>query len=292
MKNRIRYNGIIASHPGSYIEDFLEDTGMSIEELSQKSDIDLETLNKFLNAEIEVNEEIAQKLETVTGFSVKMLFGFQELYYKELEQIELLKIKVNSKLFSTVIYILKQFKELSTMQLQKLTYYVQAWSLVFLGYPLFDENFQAWANGPVCPELYKFHAKKFSLSIEDMIDIEPPELNNNEKIIINAIIKRYGQMTGQELSNLTHSERPWLEARENTPIGEKSTAIISKDVMQDYYGAFSKTMNKYLSASFDEMFYIFSKIQNNIHFDIYEIYKNLSQPKNFKIKFEYKKNTY
>ena len=48
-------------------------------------------------------------------------------------------------------------------------------------------------------------------------------------------------MTGQELSNLTHSERPWLEARENTPIGEKSTAIISKDVMQDYYGAFSKT---------------------------------------------------
>ena len=240
------YNNIIATHPGGFIESFLEDVGMSIEELSKKSNIDINLLKQFINGEIEVNDEIAQKLYPVTGIDPDMLISFQELYYDKLEQIKELKNKVDSKLFSTVIYILEKFKEISTMQMQKLVYYTQAWSLVFLGYPLFCEDFQAWANGPVCPELYEFHAKRFLISIDDMTDIQPPKLEDKEKKIINAVIKKYGKMTGQELSDLTHTERPWIEARGNAPVGDKSTAIISKDTMQDYYGAFSKTMNEYL----------------------------------------------
>lgn len=29
--------------------------------------------------------------------------------------------------------------------------YCQAWSLVWDDTPLFEEDFQAWTNGPVCP---------------------------------------------------------------------------------------------------------------------------------------------
>ena len=246
MPNSVMYNNIIATHPGGFIESFLEDVGMSIEELSQKSNIEINLLKQFINGEIEVNEEIAQKLYPVTGIAPHMLISFQDLYYTKLAQIEFLKTTVDSKLFSAVIYILEQVKEISTLQIQKLVYYIQAWSLVFLSRPLFDENFQAWANGPVVPELYDFHAQRFLISIEDMIDIQPPKLADEEKKIINAVLKRYGNMTGQELSDLTHKERPWIEARGNTPIGDKSKAIISKDIMQDYYGAFSKTMNKYI----------------------------------------------
>lgn len=41
------------------------------------------------------------------------------------------------------------------LKLQKICYYAQAWSLIFDGEPLFHEEFQAWAHGPVCPELWK-----------------------------------------------------------------------------------------------------------------------------------------
>ncbi len=40
------------------------------------------------------------------------------------------------------------------MKLQKLCYYCQAWYLAWNNEPLFDEEFEAWASGPVCKELY------------------------------------------------------------------------------------------------------------------------------------------
>ena len=51
-----------------------------------------------------------------------------------------------ANVFDTAKYILEQSGSMSTMKLQKLCYYSQAWSLVWDDSPLFDEDFQAWAN--------------------------------------------------------------------------------------------------------------------------------------------------
>ena len=64
-------------------------------------------------------------------------------------------------------YILRKIGPTTTMKLQKLVYYCQAWSLAWDDKPLFDEDFEAWANGPVCPELFKHHKGKFTLEAED-----------------------------------------------------------------------------------------------------------------------------
>ena len=63
-----------------------------------------------------------------------------------------------ANVFDVAKYILEKLGTLSTMKLQKLCYYCQAWSLVWDDTPLFDEKFEAWANGPVCRELF-FHTK-------------------------------------------------------------------------------------------------------------------------------------
>lgn len=55
-----------------------------------------------------------------------------------------------ANVFDVAKYILEKLGTLSTMKLQKLCYYCQAWSLVWDDTPLFDEKFEAWANGPVC----------------------------------------------------------------------------------------------------------------------------------------------
>lgn len=56
--------------------------------------------------------------------------------------------------FDVAEYILQKLGEVTTMKLQKLVYYCQAWSLVWDEQPLFEDDFQAWANGPVCPALF------------------------------------------------------------------------------------------------------------------------------------------
>ena len=51
--------------------------------------------------------------------------------------------------------ILKHQGAMTTWKLQKLCYYSQAWSLVWDDEPLFTEKIEAWANGPVIPDLYQ-----------------------------------------------------------------------------------------------------------------------------------------
>jgi len=49
------------------------------------------------------------------------------------------------------------------MKLQKLVYYSQAWALVWDEEPLFTERVEAWANGPVVPDLYREHKGLFKV---------------------------------------------------------------------------------------------------------------------------------
>ena len=68
--------------------------------------------------------------------------------------------KIMATVFDVAKYVLKQLGSITTMKLQKLVYYCQAWSLGWDGKPLFGENFEAWANGPVCPELFHKHQEQ------------------------------------------------------------------------------------------------------------------------------------
>lgn len=52
---------------------------------------------------------------------------------------------------------------MTTMKLQKLVYYCQAWHLAWEGEPLFDEPIKAWASGPVIPALHQLHQGRFRI---------------------------------------------------------------------------------------------------------------------------------
>ena len=121
------------------------------------------------------------------------------------------------------------------MKLQKLCYYAQAWSLVWDEAPLFSEKFQAWANGPVCPKLYQAHRKSFLLSKNAHLGGDPAKLVGAAKETVDAIIKSYGPKSAHYLSELTHAEKPWREARGSTPPGVASKAEITHPAMAEYY---------------------------------------------------------
>lgn len=137
--------------------------------------------------------------------------------------------------FDAAKFILEQKGTLSTMKLQKLCYYAQAWSLVWDDKPLFDEDFEAWANGPVCPELFYHTQGRFSIDKSDMKG-SSSELNADQKETVLAVLDYYGDKDVQWLSQLTHMEEPWKEARHGLPAGAKSNQTISKESMAMYYG--------------------------------------------------------
>jgi len=137
--------------------------------------------------------------------------------------------------FDVAKYILEKQGSMTTMKLQKLVYYSQAWSVVWDEKPLFAEEIQAWASGPVVRELYDEHKGKFQISVLDKGNTD--NLKSEEKETIDAVLQAYGDKPAQWLSDLTHMEKPWNEAREGIPIGQNCENEITLASMAEYYSA-------------------------------------------------------
>ena len=141
-----------------------------------------------------------------------------------------------ASVFDVAKYILEKCGPLSAMKLQKLVYYSQAWSLVWDDEPLFDEEIEAWANGPVVRQLYEVHKGKFKVD-SDMIDGRSDVLTKDQRETIDAVCEFYSKKNIQELSDMTHQEKPWRDARIGLEEGERGDRIISKESMMEYYSS-------------------------------------------------------
>lgn len=137
--------------------------------------------------------------------------------------------------FDAATYVVERLQETTAMKLQKLVYYCQAWSLVWDEAELFPEEFQAWANGPVCRELYNRHSGLFKITPGVALGGDSAQLTQGQKATIDAVLGFYGGKTAQWLVDLTHLERPWQEARGGKAINEPGTDVIPKAKMLEYY---------------------------------------------------------
>jgi uncharacterized phage-associated protein len=134
-------------------------------------------------------------------------------------------------------YIVEQRGPMSAMKLQKLMYYAQSWNLVWEEEPLFDDDFEAWANGPVLPALYNLHRGMFKVDAALFSDADGSSLGVEEKANVDKVLGFYGDHTAQWLSNLTHQEQPWLTSRDGLEPGASSNKVIPKSAMHEYYSA-------------------------------------------------------
>ena len=142
-----------------------------------------------------------------------------------------------TNVYKVAKYILTKKGKMTTIKLQKLCYYSQAWSLVWDGVPLFKEEFRAWPNGPVCVELDKKLNKDFIVDKNySKLKNYSLDLTNEQKNTIDAVLKSYGDKDGYYLMQLTHVEKPWRDARGNLDIAATCNNIIPKKEMQVYYG--------------------------------------------------------
>lgn len=132
-------------------------------------------------------------------------------------------------------YILEKAGPMTAMKLQKLVYYSQAWHLVWDDEALFDDEIQAWANGPVVRELYEKHRGSFQVSSWPAGNAT--RLTEEETSTIDAVLEHYGSKSSQYLSDLTHREAPWKLARRGLMPGQRGTRPITLASMAEYYSS-------------------------------------------------------
>jgi uncharacterized phage-associated protein len=137
--------------------------------------------------------------------------------------------------FDVAKYVLKKTGPISTMKLQKLVYYCQAWSLVWDEKPLFPEEIQAWADGPVVYELWKSHRGKFQIGPSGLPKGSADRLCGEQRETIDAVVGGYGKLSGLQMSIMAHNEEPWKQARKGLPDGASCSRVIDLDVMQEFY---------------------------------------------------------
>lgn len=110
-------------------------------------------------------------------------------------------------------YILDRRRGLTTFELQKLVYYAQAWSLAWDGRPLFDEEIQAWTNGPVVPRLFHAHRKWFM--VRGIQGGRADRVGPEDRAKVDAVLDYYGEHGAPALVQMTHEDQPWRQARGN-----------------------------------------------------------------------------
>lgn len=129
--------------------------------------------------------------------------------------------------------LLAETGSVTTMKLQKLAYYSQAWHLVFHGDALFDDAIEAWPQGPVTRSLYDKHRKKRQVSQwphGDQSKLAPLELRT-----VRWVAAKYGSFSAESLSEMTHMEAPWRTARGSLAPDEHCSTPIDRQQMKHFY---------------------------------------------------------
>jgi len=128
----------------------------------------------------------------------------------------------------------------SVLKIQKLLYYVQAWSLAINKRPLFPGKFQAWIHGPVNREIYdRFSGVKLMYSSVTSKDCNGGQdsLSGDERSAIDDVLDVYAKFSGSQLEEMTHQEEPWLKARGGISPSQRCENEISEDDMQKFYAS-------------------------------------------------------
>jgi uncharacterized phage-associated protein len=119
------------------------------------------------------------------------------------------------------------------LKVQKLLYYAQGWALAYFGKPLFSEDMQAWAHGPVLLSVWEqYRDFGFQAIPEQKVT---RKVSGDAADLLDSVNERYGIYSAKRLEKMTHTERPWLMARGALPPEARCTEIVLKSDIKAFF---------------------------------------------------------
>lgn len=91
MSKVIEYNNLVAFHPGSYVEEAIDNLNITQREFADKLAVSAKTVSQLVNGESNISPAIADKLAKVTGISMRTWLNLQANYETKLAEINDLK---------------------------------------------------------------------------------------------------------------------------------------------------------------------------------------------------------
>lgn len=123
------------------------------------------------------------------------------------------------------------------LKVQKLLYYAEAWCQVILGKELFSESIQAWAHGPVVPEV--FH--RFKSHGWNALPIPSPTaltaVDGDARLVLEQVFETYGDLPAKTLEDMTHSDEPWVAARGQLEPEARCDVVMPKQHIKAFFEA-------------------------------------------------------
>ena len=129
-------------------------------------------------------------------------------------------------------FICSEYKRISgdkidEMKLHKLLYFAQRESFAITGQPLFSEEMKGWKYGPVSVDV-RFHYN------EGEIEADTKEIDDESAYILRYVILEYGSIASWKLSDITHQEQSWQNAREGLGPAENGDKPLKlEDIIED-----------------------------------------------------------
>jgi len=120
----------------------------------------------------------------------------------------------------------------TNLKLQKILYFIEAYSLSVNGKSLFSDSIEAWEYGPVIPNVYhQFKSQGSSPIIDKNVTVK---MDKKTADLISGVWETFNKYSASRLVDITHRHDPWKKTYEkNKKMGLKSS--ISRDLMKEYY---------------------------------------------------------
>ena len=86
--NKIEYQELIAFHPGYYVKDYIDEQGITQEELAKRLQTTPKYISDLVNGRINLTDEMVLKLSIVFGTSTKLWLNLNQKYIEKKLEIE------------------------------------------------------------------------------------------------------------------------------------------------------------------------------------------------------------
>ena len=125
------------------------------------------------------------------------------------------------------------------MALEKLLAFSNGVNYALNGEQLIWEESQAWAHGPVYPQIYNKYKRYGYKPIDDGIysthGCMLSKLTEKEINAIDMVINTFGLYSPKTLEKISHSQKPWIEKRYGYKEDEAGREVIDENSIRLFY---------------------------------------------------------
>lgn len=231
-----------------------------------------DTMSRYLEGDMITNahSDILKKIyENTNYYSIILQTNKERIepidYNKSRQVVKAILNKdiTEEKVDAVIKYLLIRCEDFTSLALQKLLYYVQAFYYVFTDNFIFEEDCEAFMKGPVYKSVYeRYKTFGYEEINKDILANDKLNLEDAERNVVESVIKFYSCYSGKILEQMTQNEAPWLLSRTNH-INEDGNArkIIEKSLIAEYFKEIKEKYNminlldiqKYSTDLFDKI---------------------------------------